>query len=230
MTADRVEGDGRRSRNYSRIVVPPTTAAARLDDLEGRPVQGRAGADPDRPLIERTLTGDLAAFESLVRRHERAVLGAASRIAGRDEAADVAQDSFLRAFHTLPRFRGEAPFEAWLLRITRNTALNALARRRPVPAEPGVAPGEERRAPSERTPAERLESAERRERLGQKLALLDPPHRTVLVLRDVEGLAYEEIAELTDTPLGTVKGRLFRARRELIELLRSNTYDWELPA
>lgn len=188
-------------------------------------IEPSADLDPDRPLVERTLAGDLAAFETLVRRHQRAVLAAASRIAGIDEAPDVAQDSFLRAFHTLRRFRGEAPFAAWLLRITRNTALNALARRRPMAAEPEG----ERRAPAERTPAERLESAERQERLGQKLALLAPAHRAVLVLRDVEGLTYDEIAELTDIPLGTVKGRLFRARCELIELLRANTYDWELP-
>jgi len=78
-------------------------------------------------------------------------------------------------------------------------------------------------------PASRLEDRERRERLRSKLALLRDSHRSVLVLRDLEGLSYQEIAELTDTPLGSVKGRLFRARAELVELLRNNTYDWELP-
>ncbi len=75
-----------------------------------------------------------------------------------------------------------------------------------------------------------LEVNERRDRLGAKLRLMRPSHRVVLVLRDLEGLSYEEIAEATETPLGSVKGRLHRARLELIEILRANTYDWELPA
>jgi len=78
-------------------------------------------------------------------------------------------------------------------------------------------------------PAESLEEHERRDRLEAKLRLLSAPHRAVLVLRDLEGLSYDEIAEVTDTPLGSVKGRLHRARAELIDLLRRNTYDWELP-
>lgn len=74
-----------------------------------------------------------------------------------------------------------------------------------------------------------LEERERRDRLQRKLDLLRPAHRAVLVLRDVEGLSYDEIAEITQSPLGSVKGRLHRARGELIDLLRANTYDWELP-
>ena len=70
---------------------------------------------------------------------------------------------------------------------------------------------------------------ERRERLEGKLRMMRPAHRAVLVLRDVEGLSYEEIADVTASPLGSVKGRLHRARRELIKLLRANAYDWELP-
>jgi RNA polymerase sigma-70 factor, ECF subfamily len=79
-------------------------------------------------------------------------------------------------------------------------------------------------------PADQLELTERRERLALKLREIQPTHRLLLVLRDLEGLTYQEIADITDTPLGSVKGRLFRARRELIEVLRRNTYDWELPA
>ena len=82
---------------------------------------------------------------------------------------------------------------------------------------------------TERTPARLLEDSERRDRLTGKLRLLRPEHRLVLVLRDVEGLTYEEIAVATGMPLGSVKGRLHRARAELIDALRRNTYDWELP-
>jgi RNA polymerase sigma-70 factor (ECF subfamily) len=80
-----------------------------------------------------------------------------------------------------------------------------------------------------RPPAERLELRERIERLERKLRGLSAEHRAVLVLRDAEGMSYEEIADITDSPLGTVKGRLHRARREFVEMLRANSYDWELP-
>ncbi len=190
----------------------------------------RAALSPpsDDALVARTLAGDLGAFERLVERHGAVVYRVAARIVGEDDAEDVAQDAFLRAFHRLSRFRRESPFRAWLLRITHNAALDALARRRPEPTEEADVDEE---PPDERprTPADELEASERRERLLAKLRLIAPAHRVVLVLRDLEGLSYEEIAHVTGSPLGSVKGRLHRARRELIEILRANTYDWELP-
>jgi RNA polymerase sigma-70 factor (ECF subfamily) len=174
--------------------------------------------------------GDLAAFEQLVERHRDVVYRVAARTVGPDEADDVSQDAFLRALSRIGTFRGQGSFRAWLLQITQNTALNAVARKRaepledvPEPSDPGPA------ADGERLPAVRLEREERRRRLELKLRGLRVEHRTVLVLRDVEGLSYEEIAEATGTPIGSVKGRLHRARGELVEALRRNTYDWELP-
>jgi RNA polymerase sigma-70 factor, ECF subfamily len=185
--------------------------------------------DPDRELVDRTVAGDLMAFEALVERHRAIVYRVAARTVGRDEAEDVSQDAFLRAFHRLPGFRGDAPFRAWLLRITHNVALNQVARQLPEPVDT-LNPTRETGDPDrDRMPAESLEGHERRRRLEAKLRLLAAPHRAVLVLRDIEGLTYEEIAEVTGTPLGSVKGRLHRARGELIDLLRRNTYDWELP-
>lgn len=186
---------------------------------------------PDEELVRRTLRGELDAFEVLVERHREVVYRVAARIVGEQEAEDVAQDALLRAFHRLGSFRGESPFRSWLLRTTHNTALNALARRRSVPV---AQPVEEHDGPnggdrSDATPAERLEVAERRARLNAKLGLLRPHYRAMIVLRELEGLSYEEIAAVTDTSLGTVKTRLHRARAELIELLRRNTYDWDLP-
>ena len=179
----------------------------------------------DADLVLKARGGDLAAFEVLVERHQDVVLRVAARVVGRGDAEDVAQDAFLRAFHRLGRLRDADGFRAWLLQIAHNASLDALARRKRAasPEEDlpdGVDAG---------TPAAHLEQRERSERLRRKIALLAPVHRDVLVLRDVEGLTYEEIATVTGTPLGSVKGRLHRARHELIDLLRRNTYDWELP-
>jgi RNA polymerase sigma-70 factor, ECF subfamily len=187
--------------------------------------EGEALADAE--LVQRTTHGDLSAFERLVDRHRPVVIRVAARIVGSGEAEDVSQDAFLRAFHRLEHFRGDAPFRSWLLRITHNAALDHLGRRRAEPVDPETLDSGE--PSTARPPADRLEVLERIERLERKLRGLAPQHRVVLVLRDAEGLSYEEIAAITDTPLGSVKARLHRARREFIEMLRANTYDWELP-
>ena len=136
----------------------------------------------------------------------------------------------MRAFHRLARFRGEGVFRSWLLQIVHNTALDTLARRVPEPAgAPAELDAPDAGPSRERQPAGALEDSERRDRLELKLRQLRPDHRAVIVLRDLEGLAYDEIAEVTESPVGTVKGRIHRARGELIEIMRSNTYDWELP-
>ncbi len=176
----------------------------------------------------RARAGDLPAFEELVERHRDVVFRVAARVVGREEAHDVSQDAFLRAFTRLDRFRGEGAFRSWLLQITHNAALRAITTRRPEPVDPEIA-YEEAAPGGDRAPAAALESSERLTRLEGKIALLKPNHRVVLVLRDIEGLSYDEIASITETPLGSVKGRLHRARDELVALLRANTYDWELP-
>jgi len=183
--------------------------------------------DPDERLVDRALAGDLGAFERLVERHRDAVFRVAARIVGPGEAEDVSQDTFVRAFYRLGRWRREGRFRAWLLQIAHNSALNELAKERPEPADDEALP--ERADHAGRTPVALVEQRERRRRLEHKVGLLGLNHRTVLVLRDMEGLSYEEIATVTDSPVGSVKGRLHRARGELIELLRRNTYDWDLP-
>jgi RNA polymerase sigma-70 factor (ECF subfamily) len=185
--------------------------------------------DPDRELVEQTRAGRHEAFEILVRRHQAVAYRVALRIVGPDDADDVTQDAFLRAFHRIGRFRSEGTFRAWLLQIVRNTALNAVEARRTEPHESIAQLVEDRPPAGERTPVDQLEGRERRERLEAKVRLLPPAHRAVLVLRDVEGLSYQEVATVTEAPLGSVKGRLHRARSELIRILRENTYDWGLP-
>jgi RNA polymerase sigma-70 factor (ECF subfamily) len=186
--------------------------------------------DSDEGLIERTRQGELAAFELLVHRHRNVVYRTAARIVGPTEAEDVTQDAFLRAYHRLDQYSGRGAFRTWLLQITQNAAFNTLARARRRPTDSDL---ESHHIPDRdpvRQPAARLEDRERARRLELKLGALRPEYRTLLVLRDLEGLSYTEIAEILGMPLGTVKGRLHRARDQLIDLLRHNTYDWELPA
>jgi RNA polymerase sigma-70 factor (ECF subfamily) len=186
-------------------------------------------SDPDADLVQGALSGDLGAFEDLVRRHQRVVHRIAARIVGRDEADDVVQETFLRAYHRLDRFRGESAFRSWLLQIASNSALNAARRKHPVPVEDVPESDAQQERAARRSPVSELEEQERRSRLEDKLGGLRREHRVVLVLRDLEGLTYEEIASVTETPVGSVKGRLHRARNELIQIMRENTYDWELP-
>lgn len=183
----------------------------------------------DEVLVAKTLEGDLGAFEQLLERHRDLVFRVAARIAGAEDAADVSQDAFLRAFHRLDRFRGQAPFRSWLLRITQNAALDHLARRRRHAGQQLREDEQPFDRDPQHQPVTRLEARERRERLERKLRLLRDDYRSLLVLRDLEQLPYDEIAEALDMPLGSVKGRLHRARSDLIEVLRNNTYDWELP-
>jgi RNA polymerase sigma-70 factor (ECF subfamily) len=190
-----------------------------------RAVASVAIGDDDRQSVDRTLAGDTGAFGTLVEEHQDVVHRVAARIVGVHDADDVAQEAFLRAFHRLGQYRGDSSFRSWLLQITYNTAVDSVNRRRAEPAE--AVPEQPEQA--ERGPAMRLEERERRERLEAKLRLMRPEHRAVIVLRDLEGLPYDDIAVATDAPLGSVKGRLHRARAELIELLRNNTYDWQLP-
>ncbi|MFZ0092172.1 MAG: sigma-70 family RNA polymerase sigma factor [Solirubrobacteraceae bacterium] len=186
-------------------------------------------ADIDQRLIEQTLAGDLRAFEILVERHRELVFRVASRIAGPTDAEDVSQDAFLRAFHRLNRFRGDASFRTWLLQITHNAALSHLDRLKRRPTGETIAADDAVDRDTTRQPATQLEHRERQQRLQQKLGLIPSDYRSLVVLRDLEGLSYTEIAEVLDLPLGTVKGRLHRARGDLIDVLRNNTYDWELP-
>jgi RNA polymerase sigma-70 factor (ECF subfamily) len=190
---------------------------------------GTHSMEPDEILIERTLDGDLSAFEAIVERHRGIVFRVAARIVGPDDAEDVSQDTFLRAFHRLDQFQGTAAFRTWLLQIAQNTALNAVAWSRRRPTERAEEWAETPDRDPVRQPVTQLERRERQQRLELKLHALRPEYRSLVVLRDLEGLSYSEIAGVLEMPLGSVKGRLHRARDELIELLRNNTYNWELP-
>lgn len=182
-------------------------------------------ADGVPDLVQRAQGGEIAAFNMLVIRHQNAAYSLAFRfLRTREAAEDVTQEAFVRAWRAIDTFRGER-FRSWLLRIVANAARDELRRRkrRPQrsldetwddsdmasidPVEPGLGP------------QERAEQAELRGVLERALAELPEEWRMVVLLSDVHGMSYEEIAEAVDAPLGTVKSRLSRARGRLRQLL-----------
>lgn len=126
-------------------------------------------------------------------------------------AEDVTQDAMLKAWQALPTYRGDAPLRNWVLRITHNTAISALRKRRDVLADPAELPEREATQSVERQAHGRMALAAFEEALNE----LDDLTRSIIVLREIESLSYDEIAELLDIPLPTVKTRLLRARRQL---------------
>lgn len=175
---------------------------------------------PDDPaLLARLRAGDARAFEELVRAYQHRVFGVAVRMLGnRAEAEDLAQEVFLRVHRSIADFRGEAKLSTWLYAIASRLCLNRLAsgeRHR-------IREGEETlmRLPSaDAGAAETLERGERDAALSQAIASLPDERRIVVVLRDVEGLSYEEIARALDLEPGTVRSRLHRARLDLKDKL-----------
>jgi RNA polymerase sigma-70 factor, ECF subfamily len=171
--------------------------------------------DPDAPLVERAQRGDRRAFEELVERHQHRLYTLAVRTLGSvDEAADAVQEAFIRAWLGLPRFRGGSLFSTWLFRICVNAAHDQRLKRR-------AEPFDETREPADSQDAFR--TSELSGALQAALDELDEDYRVAVVLYDVLGCSYTEIAELTDVAEGTVKSRIFRGRSRLAELLGTRT-------
>lgn len=183
----------------------------------------------ERRLIQRARAGDQTAFESLVRLHQRMVYGLAlSLTRSHQDAEEITQTVFLKTWRGLDRFRGEASLSTWLYRLTRNacTDLSRQNRKRQEDLsleDPALA------ALSDRSPLpqETAEQRERRKALLTALEKLPEDSRTVLLLREVEGLSYQEIAQTLGLSQGTVKSRLSRARRALRDLLLVDGTLWE---
>ena len=173
----------------------------------------------DAALIARTLTGESAAFELLVRRHYRAAFAVALAHTGnRFDAEDVCHDAFVRAGARLRDCRDADRFAAWLCMIVRNHAKNAVSRGF---ARRATALPEDTRARDD--PGRDAERADLRSRLESALALLSVPQREVVLLHDLDGRTHEEIAALIGTSAGMSRQHLFQARRALRELLGRNT-------
>jgi len=183
----------------------------------------------DTALIERALAGDADAFESLIYLHQDPVYGLCFRMLGnREDAEEVAASVFMNAFRALRSFRQEAAFGTWLYRIAANLSKNklrALSRRPRAFSLDGVS-GEDEPGPMELPspapqPDEQTETRELSDRVEAALLRLSPAEREILLLRDAQGLPYEEIGKALEVPAGTVKSRLSRARLALAGLLRS---------
>ena len=182
------------------------------------PDRGAARADlSDHECAARAREGDRQAFTELVRRHQDAVYRFVLRMVGtRDEALDLTQDAFVRAWQALPQWQPGAQFRTWLFRIASNAALDALRRRRVVAFEPLDETFEA--AADEPDPQKRLELKQRVAALEASLAKLSAEHREILLLREVENMSYEEIGAVLALSEGTVKSRLARARAALLEV------------
>ena len=185
------------------------------------------GLGPDPDLVSRILGGDEALFEALVRRYQARVVAHVARMVGsREDALDLAQEIFLKVFGALDRYNPEFKFSTWLFRIAGNAAIDHLRKRRPrtVPLEipdpesrSGVS-AIEHESPG-LDPYGQLRNVERGRAISRAIAELPFEFRELITLRHFGGLSYEEIAQLKNMPLGTVKNKLFRARVVLKERL-----------
>jgi RNA polymerase sigma-70 factor (ECF subfamily) len=178
----------------------------------------------DEELVARSRGGDLDSFNQLVLRWERPIYALAYRVIGREEdARDVAQDAFLRAFRSLHGFKGQAKFSSWLYRITLNLCRDWMRRQRRAPFAQAPEGIDLIELATESTPAESIEDLVSRKELGRAVAtamsMLPEEQRTAIILKEYHGLTLQEIADLQGCPLSTVKTRLYQGltvlRRQL---------------
>ena len=181
----------------------------------------------DHRLIAECLQGDTAAFGVLVRRHQDRLYNSVYRMVGNaEDAYDVVQEAFLNAYQSLESFKGDSLFFTWLYRIAVNTAISLKRKQRAVVSIDAGRNGDQSMEPPDTSdlsrPGHAMEQAEQQRRVRAALARLSPEHRAVLVMKDMEGQKYENMAEVLQVPIGTIRSRLHRARLELRELLEKD--------
>jgi RNA polymerase sigma-70 factor (ECF subfamily) len=173
----------------------------------------------DKKLVERVQKGDKGAFDLLVLKYQHKIVNLVMRYVRDPELAlDISQEAFIKAYRALPRFRGESAFYTWMYRIAVNTAKNHLAaqRRRPMDVELDLQDPEQyelhAKLKETDTPEGMTLSNELKETVERAIAALPEDLRTAIILRELEGMSYEEIAQTMECPVGTVRSRIFRAR------------------
>lgn len=216
---------GRRSEPMANF--PPSDRSIQSHEPRDDASRPASGADQsDLELVRRAQRGERGAFDLLVLRYQHKVVKLVARLLrDRTEAEDVAQEAFVKAYRALGSFRGDSAFYTWLYRIAVNTARNALAsrQRRPLEYEAGLSEAEqtavEARMHHTDTPEATALSEEIHQAVNRAIGELPEDLRTAIVLREVEGLSYEEIAAAMDCPVGTVRSRIFRAREAIDRVL-----------
>jgi RNA polymerase sigma-70 factor, ECF subfamily len=184
--------------------------------------------DIDRQLVERARSGDKRAFDLLVQKYHRRLMRLLSRmVRNQEEVEDIAQETFIKAYRALPQFRGDAAFYTWLYRIGVNTARNYLSsRKRQMPTISDQAMSDDDDvderivAQDINTPESMLLSKQVAFAVNDAIEALPVELRTAITLREMEGMSYEEIAEMMACPVGTVRSRIFRAREAIAAKLR----------
>ena len=190
-----------------------------------------ADNDADALLVDRARRGDTAAFEMLVIKYQRRIERLISRmLRDSDLVQDVAQETFIRAYRAMPQFRGDSAFYTWLYRIAINTAKKALVdlKRDPLVSESSLARGEdgdetsrvENELSDGETPEALMASKEIAAAVNSAIEALSEDLRQAITLREIEGLSYEEISDVMNCPIGTVRSRIFRAREAIAARLR----------
>jgi RNA polymerase sigma-70 factor (ECF subfamily) len=177
----------------------------------------------DLGLVQRVQKGDKTAFDLLVRKYQHKVVKLVTRyLRDPSDAEDVAQEAFIKAYRAIPQFRGDSAFYTWLYRIAINTAKNAIVSRDRSPVEFDLdlqsveeSNSMQMRLADAETPESLLQTEEIRTTVNQAIEALPEDLRTAIVLRELEGLSYEDIALAMDCPVGTVRSRIFRAREAI---------------
>lgn len=189
--------------------------------------------DADQQLVERVQKGDKRAFDLLVIKYQHKVMAVISRfIRDHAEVQDVAQEAFIKAYRALPNFRGDSAFYTWIYRIAINTAKNHIvARNRRPPASDVEVEDAEFFAGNDamhemNTPERNLLRDELQNTIDQAFRDLPDDLRTAVTLREMDGLSYEEIAEVMECPVGTVRSRIFRAREAIDKRIKPLVSDF----